>query len=104
MHGRRLWIVPAFLLIAPPILLPVVQMLDRTRSGAALVEPFLALLLYGPPAIGLVVLLTVIVLSTVGVLVLREPSIRRTLLLSCLAIISPVWLFLEWLFLIRFNR
>ena len=67
-------------------------------------EPLLALLLYGPPAIGILVLLAVIALSVVGVFKLKQPMIRRTLWLACLAIISPAWLYLEWLFLIGFNR
>ncbi len=66
--------------------------------------PFFALLLYGPPAIGILVLLTVIALSVVGVFKLKAPTIRRALWLSCLAIISPACLFLEWLLLIGFNR
>jgi len=103
-HGGQLWIIPAFLLIAPPILLPFVRMMDGTRAGARLVEPFLALLLYGPPAIGILVLLTIIALSVIGVFKLKQPTMRRALWLSCLAIISPAWLFLEWLFLIGFNR
>lgn len=79
-------------------------MLDRTRSGAGLVEPLFALSPYGPPAIGILMLLTVITLSLVGIFKVKQRTIRRALWLSCLAIISPAWLFLEWLFLIGFNR
>ncbi len=99
-----LWMVPAFWLVMPPFLLAVAGLIFRAGYLRGADEITLAFVLYSPPVVGIVSLISLILVRVFGSQRLRGINTRRTLGLACLNIASPIWLFIEWLFIIGFAR
>jgi len=113
MNQIEKWLYPAakVTLFAPPIILLLIGLAIRlkTLNGSEpavhqFIEIILAIIFYLTPLIGLIILILSLLVWRKKNVARLPYQLRNSLAYSGLAIVSPVWLFVLWLFITGFNR
>lgn len=95
---------PAFLLFFVGIITRLWWVTFKQTIAVGTTEIILAVVLYAPPLTGLIILLISLVLWLKKGVKRLSSELLYSLVYSVLAIMSPVWLFVLWLFMTGFNR
>jgi hypothetical protein len=95
---------PAILLVVFGIIARLWWFAFNEAFAAGATEIILAVILYVPPLIGLTTLLVSLFLWLKAGIKELSSQLLYSMIYSVAAIVSPVWLFVLWLFVTGFNR